>query len=241
VASVAGAGDWEWGAAPYLWAADTGLDVAVANEPVIGADVAFSDVLDKIDLAGAVHFEGRRGKVGVLVDLFYLTLSDDRTTAAEPPLPGGSSLEAGMDLGIYEAAGFWRPGGGSHGFDLLAGVRVLDQEQEVRVALPAPSTTATTVESAESHVDGLIGGRYSRELGARWEIGLGADASSGDTELTWSASAGLGVRFGEKRRNVLRFGWRHFDSETEGETKGGQDIDSELTLSGPIVGFVFGF
>ena len=58
------AGDWEWSIAPYIWGSDISLDVTANDEPVIGADVAVKDLLDKTDLAGMLHFEGASGKAG---------------------------------------------------------------------------------------------------------------------------------------------------------------------------------
>jgi len=41
--------DVDWTIAPYLWASDVGLDVFVDNDPVIGTDVPFNDLVDKLD------------------------------------------------------------------------------------------------------------------------------------------------------------------------------------------------
>ena len=45
---------WEWTVVPYLWASDVGLDLNVAGNDVIGANVEFKDLVDKLD--GAVAF-----------------------------------------------------------------------------------------------------------------------------------------------------------------------------------------
>lgn len=91
-ASPARAADWEWTLAPYLWAPDIALDVTVNGEPVIGGDLAFGDLLDKLDMAALAHFEGRRGKGGFFFDLVYMDLGDTQTTVARPPLPGGTTV-----------------------------------------------------------------------------------------------------------------------------------------------------
>jgi hypothetical protein len=164
-ATGAQAGDWEWSIAPYIWGSDISLDVTANNEPVIGSTVDFGDLLDKTDLAGMVHFEGASGNAGFFVDLLYLSLSDDRTTAANPPLPGGTMLGSELDTGVYEACGFYRVLAEGQVLDVFLGARLIDMDQETIVTLP--TMAVTTVGVSENFLDGFVGARYGRPIGAR--------------------------------------------------------------------------
>ena len=97
------AADWQWTLVPYLWASDIGVDVTVNNEPIIGVDIGFDDILDKTDFASQLHFKGRRGKGGFLLDITFLNLGARQTTVARPPLPGGTQIGSDMKTTLFEA------------------------------------------------------------------------------------------------------------------------------------------
>ena len=58
--------DREWIVVPYLWGADTSVDVLVRNDPAFGGDLDFSDLVDKLDVALQLHVETRRNHFGML-------------------------------------------------------------------------------------------------------------------------------------------------------------------------------
>ena len=241
VAAAADAAEgWEWTLAPYLWAPKTSLDVTVNDEPVIGGDLDFSDLLDKLDFSGQVHFEGRRGKTGFFLDLTYLSTSDSGTTSPRPPLPGGTAIDSEVDTALFEAAGFYRPLGESHGLDLLLGVRIIDYQQTLDIALPSPSTVSTEVDVSKTYTDGFAGLRYVAPITGHWSLVVRGDVGAGDTEFTWNALALAAYGFGATGRNTLLFGYRHLEIELEGSDSAA-DVETELTMSGPIAGFAFRF
>jgi hypothetical protein len=240
-ATQAAATEWEWTIAPYFWGADTSLDISADDEPVLGGDLSLSDLLDKTEIAGMLHFEGSRGKAGFFVDLLFLSLADERTTAANPPLPGGTLISTDLELGLYEAAGFYRVLSGDHVLDVFLGTRVVDLDQESDITFPAPIATTTTADAADTFLDALVGARYGLAFARRWDFVLRGDVSTGDTELTWNALGTFGVYFGKTDRYGLRFGWREMEIEVEDESDGGVEVTSELGLSGPIGAFTFRF
>ena len=235
------AADWTWSFAPYLWGAGVNLDVTANNEPVLGADVSFSDLLDKTEIAGMVHFEGRRGRGGFFVDALFLAVEDEQTTSGGPVAPPGTLVESEVDFGIYEAGGFFRLTGNRHGLDLLFGARLTDVDQQHRITPPLPSTVVATLEPSSAFTDAFVGLRYTRALGERWGFLVRGDVGAGDTELTWNASGLASVAFGPPDRYTLLFGYRHMAMETEDDSDRGILVETETQLSGPIVGFVFGF
>jgi len=233
------AADWEWTIVPYLWGSDISLDLTANDEPVIGGDVAFSDLLDKIEVAVPIHFEGRAGKPGFFVDVLYLSLEDDTTTSPDPPLPGGTMVHAELDSGFYEAGGLYRFIDDGQVLDLLYGARVIDMSQEHDVALPSPSTLTTKIESSETLLDGFVGLRYGRSIGDRWDFEIRGDVGAGDTDLTWNFIGTFGVRFGKTDTYSMRFGWRYLDVDVEVRSTSGVNVETDLTLSGPAVAMVF--
>ena len=239
-ANPAQAEEWEWMLVPYLWGEDTSLDVSINDEPVIGGDLSFSDLLDKLDFAFQLHFEGRRGKAGFFADFTTLSLSDSKLTEGRPLLPDGTQIDTEIDVILFEAAGFYRPSGASHGLDVLLGVRVTDLDFELGITIPPPIDDSTRAGVSETFTDGFAGLRYSMPLGENWMLALRGDVGAGDSELVWNASAYFGYLFGQRDQFGILFGYRHMDVEYESFNNGSK-ITVDQTMSGPAAGFGFRF
>lgn len=235
------AAEWEWDLVPYLWAAGAGLDVAVNDDEVLEGDVAFTDLIDKVDMALMVHFEGRTGRAGFFVDGAYLSTSDSTTTPPAPPLlPAGATADSKLTMGRYEAAGFFRLANEKVGFDLFVGVRAIDFDQKVDLSWTEPRPDGTSADAAATFVDGFIGARIGIPFGERFWFNARADAGAGDTKLSWTANAGFGVWFGQHRKYGLELAYEHFEFEVE-EPGGLVNVTTTCQMSGPLVGFVIRF
>ncbi len=237
--SPAEANDWEWSLIPYVWASDMGIDLFVNDDPVVGADIGFDDILDNVDFAAQLHFEGRRNKGGFFVDLTYLDLGSSQTTGARPPLPGGTGIHSDLRTTLFEAAGFYRPSGGTHGLDILLGGRVIDMDLTVDFTLPPPLTGTRQINPSDTFTDGFVGLRYTTPFAERWMLIARGDVGAGDSELAWNASLSLGYLVGKKRQNFVMVGYRYLDLEFKSTASGGQAVETDLTMSGPGVGFGF--
>ena len=86
-ATTRAAESWDWSITPYMWASDITMDVAVNGDPVLGIDVVFSDLLDKVDFVFQFHFEGRRGRAGFFIDGTFIELTVDDLTSGGGMLP----------------------------------------------------------------------------------------------------------------------------------------------------------
>lgn len=155
---------WEWTLLPYLWASDITMDVALNGNEVIGADIEFSDLVDKLDGAASFHFEGRQGSAGFWLDLTLIALSDSTSATGEGPLPlpPDTKIDTDLDLTIFEAAGFYRlTGDEMPGFDLLGGLRYIGMDQAFEVTLPLPPAQPLKTGTDEGYLDGFLGFRYA--------------------------------------------------------------------------------
>jgi hypothetical protein len=233
---------WEWELAPYLWGSSVELDVEVDDEPALGGSASFSDLVDKLEGALQIHFEGRRNKMGFLVDFMYISLGDNQTLGPGNPagLPPGSTVDTEVDQVIVEGAGFYRLlGRDADGLDLLFGVRGIEIDQEYDFFDPLGGPI-DTVASSPSFTDGLLGLRYLGSFGKKWGYDVRADYGGGDTEGGINLLAGLKYGFGKTGKYSLAFGARHMDIEVE-ETESGSTTETEIGMSGPFVAFVIRF
>lgn len=236
---------WEWTLAPYLWATDAGLDLSVSGQEAFGGDADFIDLLDKLDMAFMGHFEGRKGRWGMYLDTVYFDLSDSQSipVGAGGPVLGDLAVAAGMKLKLYDAGGIYRVSapGAAVRFDVLAGVRYVDLNVDALITLPGPAMTTLSIQTGPAETDVMLGGRFIGRFAEQWNWILRGDLSFGGTEGTYNGLAAIGYTFGEAGLFSLELGYRYMSIETDGTTAMGRPSAADLTLSGPVVGFIFNF
>jgi len=219
---------WQWGITPYIWASAISEDLTVRGTSIGGNDTSFSDLVDLVDTSFQIHFEGVRGRWGMYADLTYIKLSDEET---------GEILHTDAEIEelLFEAGALYRPGGSDGPFSLLFGLRLLAADETYLLTLGdlGPFELAND----EEYLDAMIGLRYRWTFGDRWLASLHGDVSFGDTDLFWTAQALGGWRWGARRQHAILFGYRY--RQLEYEKAGVFEVDK--TLSGPIVGALFGF
>jgi hypothetical protein len=240
---AAGASDWEWSITPYLWGTDVSADVSINDRNVANMEIDFDDLAEDLEITTQGHVEGRRGRHGVMLDVFYVHLADDDKSFPLPaPLPGQATAGGDLTLTIADLGGVFNPHGDGEGFSLLYGARTVDRDIELDARFPVASgvTLVKSYAVSETLYDALLGARYIGRINPRWNIAVQANASTGGTELTWDALAGIGYSFGESDRYRLIAGYRHMDIEFEKDNDLGQ-IDAEVTLSGFFSGLRISF
>lgn len=217
---------WSWLVAPYIWA--TSVDTNLREDrPPAGNDAAFSDIISKIDMVLQLHAEGQGDRFGVFGDLTFLSLSDNGTHR-------NATSESSLDVSIIELAGVWNVEPTRYdGLDVFAGVRRLGIDAGIRIEPNDPSIPSFEPDVDVGLTDFMVGARYNTALSEHWGATFRLDGSTGDTDGTINASALLRYQRGKGSWIV---GYRYMDIEL-GE--GTRSLD--LTLSGPVFAYSFGF
>jgi len=235
------ANSWEWSVTPYLWGSSIGTQVKENGVVISDNDVAFTDLLSDLDFAFAFRAEGRRGRAGLLFDFFYVGLSTSGTVPEhqdpEAP-PPGSLIDVDIDQLILEGGGFYRLSGEETGLDVLFGLRWIGLDEVIDVTLPIPRAPTLTRTSSPNLTDGFLGLRYAGRIGNKWGYSIRGDVATGGTELTLNGQALFNYQFGQSGKYGLHFGYRYMGLEIK-ERVDGVDIETDLTLSGPVLGFMF--
>jgi hypothetical protein len=239
------ADDLNWMIAPYLWASDIGMDVAINGDPALGVDVAFSDLVDKLDMAFMGHIEVNSDDFGAFFDGIYISLADDQVINLGPggPILGDLEIDMDLKLNIYELGGFYRMGSadvGSSAFDIIGGVRFIDLTLNLDILLPGPGAMPLSPSVEVSETDIFFGARLSGKFTEKWHYKLRADIGGGGTEGTINGIAAVGYTFGQSGLFSLDLGYRYMNIELKNEDADGT-TESEITMSGPILGFIFNF
>lgn len=228
VAAPASANDWDWMVEPYAWATSIRSDLETSRPPIEGSsEMAFTDILDKLDGSLQLHAEGRGDRVGMFADFTYLGISDSRTGDF-------ARTEADLDTRLFEAAWVWIPGGQrDRGFDVFGGMRWIDADLKVEIDPKNPQLQGRVLDVGDSYLDAMLGTRYTWVPSERWRITARADISAGQTEGTWNASLMAHYKIG---RGGLLLGYRHLDVELESS-----GVRTDLAMTGPVIGYAFVF
>jgi hypothetical protein len=246
MASGASAEGVEWTVAPYLWAADVGVDLTINDDPALGTTVPFKDLVDKLDGAFMAHAEVRSGRFGGLFDMIYIDLGDSSTTAVGPggPILGDLVTDTRLKLQLYELAGFVRigqPDATRPKIDVLLGVRRTDLDLSVDITLPGPGGNTIFRRVDVSETDIFSGVRVVGRFSERWGYRVRADYGTGGTEGTVNLLATAGYSFGQNGRFGIDVGYRYLNSEFENASASSLGTETDITMSGPVLGFVFNF
>lgn len=220
--------NWDWMIEPYAWAASIGTDMRTVTPPTdADSETSFSDILDKLDGVFMVRVEGRNDDYGMFADFIYLGLAQGKQRRV-------LSTEADLDTRLLDAAFSFRFGGDRDtGLDVYAGLRYIDVDLSTRFIPDNPAFQPRTLDAGNSYADLLLGARYAWRLSDRWGLTLRGDASVGDTDGTWSTSLMASYR---TTHGAWLVGYRHLDAEF-----GNGNVDVDLNLSGPLVGYGFRF
>ena len=217
----------------------------VNDHPVLGVDVPLKDLIDKLDAIFMGHVEGRGERFGAFVDTIYLNLADSNVIPIGPggPIFGDLVTDTELTLKLYELGGVYRIGddsAGSAAFDVLLGVRLVDVDQNLDLILPGPGETPVNAAISISETDVFLGGRLVGKFNDKWHYEARADFGGGGTAGTFNALAAVGYTFGETGLFSLDLGYRYMTIKLE-YNQDGTNIESEITMSGPLLGFIFNF
>lgn len=239
-APAAASDEWEWSITPYLWGVSLDVDVDVEERQVINADVSFGDLIDKLDFAGQVHFEGQKSQVGFFLDAEFFDFNDDEKHYSVASLP--VTAKSDLEQWIVEFGGLWSPGGEVTGFALLGGGRLISIDNEIEYEVGPPVNQPGDTGFNETLYDVMLGARYVHRFSGHWLVSIRGDVATGDTDFTWNALATGGYTFGDSEKYTLLFGYRHMVIDFD-DHEGPNDstVEPEMTYSGPLVAFRIGF
>jgi hypothetical protein len=222
--------EWRWSLTPYAWATDVDVNAELGGRQVVNDVIPVEDLLEDVDWTVQGRLEVQKGAFGLLLDVFFVSMSDEVDGLSLPQGAGTGNLDWTLDMTVADIAGTYDPEGDARGVSFLYGLRLIDQRAEVEAEFTTSGGTAQEhYEASETLIDALVGLRFRDELTSNLSIEAQLDASTGDTEHTWSVFPSLRYSFGNCG---LVAGYRYLSIDFAEEN----DLDSELGLSGPLVG-----
>lgn len=242
------ADDWEFGAAIYGWFPDISGQTAF-TPPGGGGDftVEIGDILENLQFTFQGSFDARKGQWGLFTDVIYMDLgktqsnfNDGTVGGTNLPYDVTGSVTFDMKSWIWTTAGYYRMvDDQGTSFDVLAGVRYADVDQELgwnlsgdigQLPLPGPVGNASVGGTNWDFIVGLRG-KLGLGQGGSWFLPYYADVGTGDSDVTWQAVAGIGYAFGwGEVAGVYRY--LSYDQSKDRPL-------ADMNFSGPALGVVF--
>lgn len=224
---------WSMRITPYLWAASLDTRTGQFGLPAVKGSASFSDIFDHLDLAFMGVVEARRGRFGLMVDLFQASLSDSVSVKPIPPIELDASLSSRTRTALLAAQYRIAEKDGDY-VDLIGGVRFWSQRSRLRIDLPL-NLRINRTENRDWH-DPMVGFKGLYHTSPRtylmgWVMagGLGNGVKSSSDFM-----GAFGYRFSEHA--TLLVGYRHLSVDY---SRGRFSFDT--TLHGPAIGLDYRF
>jgi opacity protein-like surface antigen len=230
------AGPWFVRITPYAWLPSVSGSTRDRGRgdrsvPSLSIDKGFSDILGDLDFAGMIVGTVRYERIGLLVDLDYISLTVDGNLPGRFRTRYHTNLEAVLSTVGVTARVVDEP---KLGVDLLVGARILglwvdsDFKGQGRFGLSRGFSDSATI------VDGLVGVRASVELGDGFSLLGYADIGAGNSDLTWQVLGAVEYSFSNSVSGAIGYRYLGYDF-------GGHAPLDDLALYGPILGVTFRF
>ncbi|RZF27918.1 hypothetical protein EVC45_20765 [Paraburkholderia sp. UYCP14C] len=196
---------WQFSITPYLWMAGQSGSVRIGQTiPAQNVDASFSNIWRNLDFGVMGTFEARKGRWGIIVDGFYVSVSK----TSDPILGGELGTARGkLDNGVVEVAGAYRVLQSDRvPVDVLAGLRYTNLNASLSFSPSAILPAGDERSKGVNWVDGLVGVRATYRFTDTWSVMGYADAGTGGTRYSWQL---VGVLFWNMTKNVdLSGGYR---------------------------------
>jgi hypothetical protein len=221
---------WQFQLTPYLWLASlhgtTGTDTRQAQ-----LDASFGDIFHTLKFAFMGTFEARRNRLGIVTDMQYVSLSDDKAT----PGPLFSGVEADVKTFIFDpeiAYRVYEDEETGSSIDLMGGMRIVRVSTELNF-LPG-LLPGQQVDASRTWVDAVAGLRFKAHLAPKVFVVGKFDLGGGGAKFTFQLFGGLGYEVTPKV--ALMFGYRDLDINYHRD-----NFVYDTSQRGPILGVAFRF
>lgn len=229
--------DWQYAASIYLWGA------GINGETARGADVSvnFNTLINNLNMAFMGNLEARKARWSLLADVVYLNVGANESGKVTIPVAPDSNIGVKVNASVKTKGWVLNLIGGYNlwstpqaNLDLLAGARYLDLKLDFGLELGVgPFAASRDISASGSVWDAVIGVKGHADLNPKWYLPYYLDVGTGQSDLTWQASAGLAYRFNWGDVSLV---YRHMSWDFGS----GSSIDN-INFSGPLLAAKFVF
>ena len=234
-------GGWEYSVAPlYLWAKNIeGSSNIGGKEAPLGIDFK-DDILENLDAAFSIHFEAKQGDLTLFAEYNYAKL-DPSAEVELGPITVTADIEF-KDIMWEMGVAYAFADSGTTQWEVLGGLRYMDQELDVEIGLPISDIEILPVEisGGDDWWQGFGGVRLTTEITERWSFRARLDLGYNDSN---NKSAHANGFFDYRFRDWGSFfaGYRYLDTKYDNRESGLGQYVFNADQQGPIFGLNFHF
>lgn len=233
-------GGWEFAVAPlYLWGKGIEGTSAVGGVEA-PLDLSFKDdILENLDAAFAIHFEATQGHLTLFAEYNFARL-DPTAEESLGPITVKADIEF-EDLMAELGVAYAFVDTGTTQWEVLGGVRYLDQDLDVRPDIPIPdSPIPDRITGGDDWWHGFGGFRVTTQISERWSFRARADYGYQDSNNKAAHAIGF---FDYRFRGWGSFfaGYRYLDIDYDNRKAGPSGYAFNGDQQGPIIGLNFYF
>ena len=229
------AAEWKYEIEPYLQFTSIDGDASLGRVTGAAVDVGFDDILEKLELAGMVHFEAHNNNGwGISLDYGFMNLGSD----ISGPLGGVAKVD--VRQGVLEALAVRRNTMADGQLDYLFGIRWWDNDLDVTVdtAVFPGSTTAGVV---EDWIDLVVGARWRSDISKKWKLHLRGDIGGLGMQSDYTSTFAIGALYQISKEWILDLKYKATKVDYENDKAKGQPgyFSYNTVTHGPLVGIVY--
>jgi hypothetical protein len=227
--------DWIFKFAPYVWMPAVKGTVG-ARGRTVDVDASFSDIFDRLNVAGMMAFEARKDRFGAFFDVSFVVLDD----TVEPQSRLGQLLihdaefESGVTV-ISTEVNYRIAEDTPIKVDVLGGMRIWRIHNQVTIRPTFEPNIV--VEETKSWVDPEFGLRFVAPVNDKFAMSLRGDIGGfgAGSDFTWQMYGGGNYQFTDLFG--LFVGYRHRDVDYDDE----KGFLFDVYLTGFVTGVGFSF
>jgi len=238
-------GPWQFTATFYGWVPT--IDGRVnfpGDQGSTGIHASMNDVLSHLKMTFQGSLDVHNGRWGLFNDIVYVDFGGVKSqthdfTLGNVGIPASATAEQTLDLksSIWTVAGEYRLATDpAWTVDLLGGARMLRMKPTLGYSVIGDlGSVVIPVRNGSKQVDarawdGILGvkARYTFGEGGKWFVPLYLDVGTGQSQLTWQISGGVGYSYSW---GSVFAEWRYLDYNFQS----GKALDS-MSMSGPMLG-----
>ncbi|MGB5209786.1 MAG: hypothetical protein WBP60_04610 [Gammaproteobacteria bacterium] len=240
---------WSGDARVYGWLVDAPAGIRVNGQPAADLPESLDTVLDSANALFMGEFAFQKGRIGLFADVIYYDGTDK--TSRTGPLGEQRKVEVKERVWLVEyGAGFelvnWNLGERDNSPTLTlspyAGFRYFHDPIRVTVP-PGPVFPGVNVKRTVEINTPLVGAKALLTLSDRWTLAAGGDYGvwdDGEVDETWQYIGTLNYHFAIKGVSTEVFvGYRKLKLDLENDA--GEDLEIDVELKGPVIGFGVGW
>jgi hypothetical protein len=222
---------------PYLWAANVDVDNTLGNVTV-PMNASFGDLWKVLEFAGQAHFEIKKNKSGMGLDIIYMKLSGEKTLLEKTQVRTEALFEHSSSVielftfhQLYESDRTW--------WQVLGGLRFLSFNSELDVV---SGPVAPSGEYDEAWVDPFVGIRLKGRIADKLYVVNRADFGGFGLGSKFAWTFGLNFAYQLTEEIGIGAGVKHLNFDYDNDREGSTAFFAyEGSWSGLQLGAVFNF